>query len=227
VLTDEGQLLLRCSDGDLPFVESAIDTGIDGRIGPDDVAVALDDANSLGIDAPLGGKRASDVELAILAEAPADDPTTLVVGIGDWAADFEAGRRPRAATLTLEDGSWKPSGWGDCDLEPALPADRDWLHVAGPVSGVSAQSTSVSVQVYPDGCRPESAPLVYAPEIVRTGDTLTIYLVSKVWRPHHDGDYFCEGDRGLDSIKVDLGAPLGDRSVYDGSVWPPLLLGTA
>jgi hypothetical protein len=127
------------------------------------------------------------------------------------------------ATFVWENGAWKPWGWGECRLEVSAPGygNASWVLDTQP----DAASTRLQILINERACASGQPPdgREIRPVIDLADDAVTItVLVEPV-----SGGAECPGNPWY-PVTVDLGEPLGKRTLYDGSAvpamersWPP------
>jgi hypothetical protein len=132
-----------------------------------------------------------------------------------------AGDPPYAyAALELRDGHWAPTGWGQCRIE--LQADG-WGNARfrlDPAVRPDPQSRTVSVLATEVACAGGQAPQgreVRAVVLDETEEAVSIVILVEP----STGGQNCPGNPSFE-FQVDLGSPLGDRTILDASVYPPL-----
>jgi hypothetical protein len=132
-----------------------------------------------------------------------------------------AGDPPYAyAALELRDGRWAPRGWGQCRIE--LEADG-WGNARfrlDPAVRPDPHSRSVSVLATEMACAGGQAPQgreVRAVVLDETDEVVSIVILVEA----PTGGQTCPGNPSFE-FQVDLGSPLGDRTILDASVYPPL-----
>lgn len=220
LVTVDGELLMSCGNIRPAFVVSAMDDGVVGLVDEAGVAAALDDLSArFGIDAPreLQGTPASDAEWKVLGGDPVDDPQRLLVGVGHWAAATGTTNGQYVVLDRVADG-WEPSGWGDCNLTPVLVEGASWAEIAAVPGGAEPDSSVVEVLVYERECTSarDPSPYLHEPVVIERDDTVTLYWTSDI----PTGDQTCPGNPRVQRA-VKLAQPLGDRTILDGSTWPP------
>lgn len=219
VVNGDGEVMLRCGGSGPGFAASAMTGGVEGLADKAEVEAALEDlVNEFGIDAPpaLRGVDMGDAEWIVLGKTD-QDPAELVLGVGDWGADGP-GVDGDYVVLDRVDNGWRASGWGDCNLEPVLPADAGWVDIVAAPDGLDPAATSVAVEVIERDCTSGRDPeqFLHEPFVVEDNDVVTVYWTSEAVR----GDANCQGNPPVRQI-VELDQPLGDRALLDGSTWPP------
>ncbi len=144
----------------------------------------------------------------------ATDPTGVVfvaMGPGDpaWVMVHAA----------LGPDGWTVGGYGACQLQPALPqgvwpADF-WLDPDAPPP--AADATTLQGLIRERACASGERPVGRVrPPVVVFDDDSVVVIVTVSEKP---GGADCPGNPSM-PIVIELGQPLGDRSVLDGSVFP-------
>jgi hypothetical protein len=135
--------------------------------------------------------------------------------------DPRVGDPPYAyAALEMRDGQWAPRGWGQCRIE--LEADG-WGNARfrlDPAVRPDPQSSTVSVLATEVACAGGQAPQgreVRAVVLDETDEVVSIVILVEPPRRSQT----CPGNPSFE-FQVDLGSPLGDRTILDASVYPPL-----
>lgn len=114
---------------------------------------------------------------------------------------------------------WRVVAWGGCRPTRVL----DGRSVAGwqlpETATVGAETTSFTALVTEVGCTSGADPTdrLGPPEVVVDQDTVTITLSAD---PLQGDAFACPGVPAV-PVRVDLGEPLGDRTLRDGSRHPP------
>ena len=216
----DGELLMACGNVRPAFAVSAMDNGVVGLVEEAEVAAALDHLSAqYGIDAPreLQGTQASEAEWKVLAGDPADDPQRLLVGVGRWAAATGT-TSGQYVLLDRTTNGWESSGWGDCNLTPVLVDGASWAEITAVSGGAAPSSSTVDVLVSERECTSarDPSPYLHEPVVIERDDTVTLYWTSDT----PTGDRRCPGNpRVHRTVKLDQ--PLGERTILDGSTWPP------
>ena len=121
------------------------------------------------------------------------------------------------ASFKRTDGVWVPSGWGQCRIEVEAVGfgNAAWILDAEPDS----QSGELQVQINERACASGQPPVgrEVVPVVTATDTNVTITVLVESVR----GDATCPSNPWFLSV-IDLGEPLGDRSLLDGSRLPPL-----
>jgi hypothetical protein len=129
------------------------------------------------------------------------------------------------ASFVMEDGTWKPEGWGQCRVVVAAPGFGNATWATDPESAPDPTASTLPIQIMERNCAngepPEGREIL--PVVQGTADRVTItVLVEPVSGPAN-----CPGNPWY-PVSVDLGEPLGERPLYDGStlpaverLWPP------
>jgi hypothetical protein len=152
----------------------------------------------------------SEQRLVLFGRAPGDDSA-------DGFAD---------ATFELRDGEWVASGWGGCHVVVSAPGYGNAATWAtDPQSAPDPAFSELAIQIMERNCANGEAPegREILPVVQRAADRVTItVLVEPV-----PGFANCPGNPWY-PVVVDIGEPMGDRVLYDGStlpaverIWPP------
>lgn len=212
VLTADGEILVNCG-GDAHWPPSAMAAGLPGVLSDDE---ALHTFQHL-LDDPRTGPEAGlslfpdgvDVPWRVLY----DGGDTVTIGLGEWT---EQGPRADATYLSLERAGdvWEAAGWGDCQLASALKPGLEWAEA----TSVREDSGSLVLQVNERQCASarDPEPYLHEPVVVETDDAVTIYWTTTPVVGGAD----CPGNPSVERT-VELEAPLGSRTVLDGSTYPP------
>ncbi len=224
VLVADGEVLIRC--GSVPFKPSAMTGPLREHAEADEIDRALEalidelvtDGAAVEVPPPLAAADEGSYPWRVLGA----DGQRLELAVGSWTAD---GPGEGAMTIGLErdtgDGL-RVTGWGDCRLlEPALAGgDADWADVR--LAGrADPASSSLEVKVSERFCASsrDPSPYLQEPYVVDTGESVTIY-----WTSTPPRSATCPTNPWV-RRSVELSRPLGERAVYDGSLWPPKRLG--
>lgn len=157
----------------------------------------------------------ADADWFVLAR----DGHAATVATGPWSATGP-GRGAQVMYLDNE-GGWKVTSWGDCSrLQPFLDDGAQWVEIGG-VQGSrdTAHPTLLISEVSCTGGR-DPRPHLREPTIVETPDRVTVAWTSDAI----SGMATCVGAMPVPA-ELALNAPLGDRTLYDGSVWPAKKVG--
>lgn len=216
----DGEPMVTCGDIRPGFAVSAMDNGVEGVADEAEVAAALDELRAeAGIDAPRELQKASaaQAEWKVLGGDPTDDPERLLVGVGHWSAATET-TDGQYVVLERTEAGWRASAWGDCQLAPVLVEGASWAEIAAAPGGAVPGSSSIEVLVSETECTSsrDPGPYLHEPIVVERDDVVTIYWTSDTPTGAQD----CPGNPRVRRT-VHLDRPLGDRTVLDGSRWPP------
>jgi hypothetical protein len=153
-----------------------------------------------------------DVEWRVLR----DNGEALTIGLGRWTDQGPVGDEAYVLELEREGDSWTPAGWAECRLSPVLREGLAWAEVTG-YRG-DAQATTVTVEVHERECTSGRDPssFLHEPFVVENAESVTIYWTSDP--PSCDQN--CQGNPSVERA-VELTEPLGHRTVFDGSSYPP------
>jgi hypothetical protein len=216
----DGEPMVACGNVRPAFAVSAMDNGVAGLADEAEVAVALDELRAeYGIDAPRELQQASvaEAEWKVLGGDPVDDPERLLVGVGRWAASTGT-TAGQYVVLERTAGGWRPSGWGDCNLAPVLVEGASWAEIAAAPGGAVPGSSSIEVLVSERECTSarDPGPYLHEPVVIEHDNAVTVYWTSDTPTGNQD----CPGNPRVQRT-VELDRPLGDRTILDGSRWPP------
>jgi hypothetical protein len=132
-----------------------------------------------------------------------------------------AGDPPYAyAALELREGQWALRGWGQCRIELSADGWGNARFRLNPAVRPDPQSRTVSVFATEMACAGGQEPQgreVRAVVLDETGEAVSIVIL--VEPP--TGNQTCPGNPSFE-FQIDLGSPLGDRTILDASVYPPL-----
>lgn len=148
---------------------------------------------------------------------------TRVAQLADYVQFVAPGRFETGWAIlafALRDGRWEMAVAGQCRLGPAVP-DRvsiaEWrLDPAFPDPALADRTIHVLIneRACASGQTPEGR--VLPPTVVVGADRITITILVR----HVPGGADCPGNPDF-AMPVDLPAPLGDRPLFDGGVFPP------
>lgn len=179
---------------------------------------------------------------ATTAGWPGADREEFVPALEAWLARPDVhGMAPKGltATASVRDAAWRgvfldrtSDGWKvsstseplTCEPQPLLASEKTFWLPVGVLGDVSRSSTEVDVGVGDPQCRlKDPAPYLREPYVVETAESVLVYLT--VPRGYRDGYMSCEMNIDGSSTQwpwtLHLRAPLGDRALLDGSVYPP------
>jgi hypothetical protein len=132
-----------------------------------------------------------------------------------------AGDPPYAyAALELRDEQWAPRGWGQCRIELAADGWGNARFRLDPAVRPDPQSRTVSVLATEMACAAGQAPQGREVRAVVLDETEEVVSIVILVEPP-TGYQSCPGNPSFE-VQVDLGSPLGDRTILDASVYPPL-----
>lgn len=124
--------------------------------------------------------------------------------------------------VSLENGAagWKVSGWGDCQPRVQLPADlgsAEWAFDPAQPKPSAATPTfdAMVTEMECNSGQPADGRIV-GPQIIKSADTVLVIFAVRP-RP---GSQSCPSNPAT-RIGVDLGEPLGGRTLLDGGRLPP------
>jgi hypothetical protein len=124
------------------------------------------------------------------------------------------------AALELRDGQWAPTGWGQCRIE--LEADG-WGNARfglDPALRPDPQSRTVPVLATEVACAGGQTPQGREVRSVVLDETDEMVSIVILVEPPTGGQT-CPGNPSFE-FQVNLGSPLGDRTILDASVYPAL-----
>ena len=152
------------------------------------------------------------------------DAGWILAGMDATAAEFvtvDGDLGMKTVTVGTESGTWRVTGWGDCQARRVLPAglgDADWaLAPDQPALGPDTRSFDALVTERDCASGKSSEGRIAGPDILQAGDLL---LVTFAVRPLPGGAQTCQGNPAT-RVTVHLDAPLGDRRMRDGGALPP------
>jgi hypothetical protein len=122
------------------------------------------------------------------------------------------------ADLELRDGQWAPRGWGQCRIELEADGWGNARFTLDPAVRPDPRSSTLSVLATEMACAGGEAPHgreVRAIVLDETDEAVSIVILVEP----RGGD--CPSNPAFE-FQVDLGSPLGDRTILDASVYPPL-----
>ena len=168
---------------------------------------------------------APELELSFLSEGAeetewrvlAQEESTVTLGLGRWTDDGPVGRA-HIMGLEREGDGWRLSGGGDCRLQPLLRPANTWVELSAPKGGIDRDDTLVTVGVNERECTSgrDPTPFLHEPAVVETETSVTVYWTSA---PPQGGQN-CLGNAPVER-ELALQRPLGDRTLLDGSTYPP------
>ena len=150
------------------------------------------------------------------------DDSGVVLGLGRWTADGPPRDGVTSMTVGPEDGEWRLTGMGECQLAPLLDDGSAWVDVSAPDGGLDRTTTEPTVDVTERECASGRDPseFLHDPHVVETDESVTVYWTSEP--PRGAGN--CMGSLPVEET-LSLDEPLGDRELLDGSVYPPRTVG--
>ena len=145
-----------------------------------------------------------------------------VVSTASTRVDYLAPGRDGWSFVSVEDienqGGWQASEYGRCDLRVVLPQGFGFASwEVDPGHPTQPDATSLTVLATERACASgkSMAGRLEAPIVLYAPDTVTIALVVRA----EPGGQDCQGN-SPEPVLVDLGEPLGSRSLFDGSSYP-------
>lgn len=212
---EEPALRVSCSGAEPGWLPGAMATGIESETPRADIEAALRESEEeMGIDGPFLGART----WIVLAE----DEDTVTLGTGRWTVDGP-GDDAMVVTYRREGDRLVWSGHGQCPrLAPVLAGDRDWVEVTAPPGGLDRSATELTVLVMEHQCTGarDPRPFLDEPTVTESPDRVVISWTSR----RVEGDATCPGNPAVSQV-VELAEPLGERTLLDGSTWPPTVVG--
>jgi hypothetical protein len=146
-----------------------------------------------------------------------------LVGMDAKLAEFVAvGGDLGMKSVSVENGAagWKVSGWGDCRPTISLAdglGEAEWaFDPAQPQPGPATQVFDALVTEMACNSGQPADGRIVGPQLVKSPDTM---LVIFAVRPRPGGQD-CQGNPST-RVSVELGEPLGNRKLLDGSRLPP------
>jgi hypothetical protein len=131
------------------------------------------------------------------------------------------GGDPPYASLRIEmrSGGWAPVGWGQCRIELDAEGWGDARFVIDPRIPPDPEVNQISVEATEVGCAGGQAPEdseVQAVILDENERMVSIVILVKRTK----GATTCQGNPTF-PFEVKLDSPLGDREIFDASVYPP------
>lgn len=148
------------------------------------------------------------------------EPTEPIDGKSLHGDPLVGDSRYAYAYLELRDGRWAPRGWGDCRIELEADGWGNARFSLDPTVRPDPRSGTLSVLATEMACasgRPPQGREVRAVVLDETDEAVSIVIL--VEPP--TGDQNCQGNPPFE-LQVDIGSPLGERTILDASVYPPL-----
>lgn len=224
LLLVDGEVQVGCGGGS-GWPPSVMTEGVDGLITDEEVdrafSEALADEDGWGAELQVSGILGDD-PTAVEWRALTGSGDTVALGIGPWT-DAGPGKGALTVTLRRESGGWVWQGHGDCHLAPVLDDASSWVVVSHPTAGsVDRKTSTPTVGVTERACTGARDPSAYLhePYVVETDEAVTVYWTTE----SPEGYSTCQGNPPTDRT-LELAAPLGDRDLLDGSVYPPQPVG--
>jgi hypothetical protein len=217
----DGEVQVGCG-GAPGWSPSVMAAGIDGVVGRAEVVAAFTEL----LQNP---EIAGELEMSFLQDGPeqtewrvlAAEGDSLTLGLGTWTEDGP-GEGARTFGLERDGDGWRWTGGGDCRLEPVLGGDHSWVELTAPPGGLDPTSTTLPVEVSERECTSgrDPRPHLEEPHVVETTTTVTVYWTSVPPEGFHN----CMGNPAV-AATVPLRRPLGERTLLDGSTYPPSPVG--
>ena len=219
VVVVDGEPLVGCGGGE-GWPPSVMASGIES----DFTDEARETFEALLADPQLSG----ELELTFLADGPEtefrvlrEDEGSVTLGLGTWS---DQGPADGAFVMGLvrEGAGWDFGGGGSCELSPVLEPGRDWvdLHRGAPTDDPRTVEIGLSERQCTSARDPR--PFLDEPVVVETDDAVTVYWTTTPMTEAAN----CQGNPTV-RRPLTLDRPLGDRTVLDGSVWPPSVVPVA
>jgi hypothetical protein len=221
--TPDGGVLVTCGHG--PAFPAAMVAGSGIEVYPDEAAAivaALADLKVMGgIDAPesLQQADAEEVKWTVLWSDDLSGEKTLGLLLAPSDSTGFSLDTDWYLILGRQDGQWRATSWSECGARPALPEGSTWAQVALPVDTRTPDGATVNLLVSEIECTGARAPgpfLAAEPVIVETDEEITVYWTSQ----QVPGDATCPDNPWVERT-LHLDQNLGDRTLLDGSTWPP------
>lgn len=174
------------------------------------------DTNGLGGEGPYFEEFVASYDWFV-----ADDSATARVLFGDGGDGKEARRDPPHAFVSLElrEAAWTPVGWGQCRMEVLADGWGNARFALDPGAEPAPHDDRIAVLATEMACTGGGPPDGRRVRSVVVGETEeTISVVILVEPP--TGGQTCPGNPRF-RHEIPLDAPLGDRTVLDGSTYPP------
>jgi hypothetical protein len=221
--TDRGGALgdrVTC-DGEYTFDPADLAQGASGIVSDSEVREALRvlyDESDMGDE--LGPGPFENGTDAVAYRVLGQDGDAIMLAIGRWPAEGP-GRMGLYLAMQRDGETWAYLQGGRCQLRPVLVGDHaSWVEMS-PLGSLDHSSRTVRVGVVEQACTGGRKPGPYLdePRVRTLGDKVVVYWTSTV-----EGSGTCVGPMPQPAT-LTLPRPLGDRDLYDGSVYPPRLVG--
>ena len=125
-----------------------------------------------------------------------------------------------SASFDREAERWTPHSWGQCRIELTAPGFGPARFILDPDHQPDPAASTLAVLATEMACTSGEAPKGRdVKSVVVAQDDDSVSVVVLVEPP--TGDQDCQGNPSF-PLEVDLGSPLGDRTVFDGGVQPAL-----
>lgn len=210
-----GEHMLDCGAGDtISFPVSVVAMGI--RTDQQDaIAEGLSRyVAKAGLDAPTAFRHHSVDQARWHVLAVRGDEAA--VATGRWTADGP-GHGAQMWTLNRDGDRWDVSGGGGCQLEPVPETGRAWSTLLAPAAGLDRTAAAPVILLTPRTCGRFRQ--VETPQVVETATSVTVSWA--VRRP--TTAVSCVGYPALRE-QLPLSRPLGSRTLFDGSLYPPAVV---
>ena len=124
------------------------------------------------------------------------------------------------ADFARDGDRWRPTGWGDCRIQVTSPGLGPARFVLDPEHEPDPAASTLAIQATEMSCASGEAPSGRSVEaVVLDEDEVSVSIVVLV--EPVTGDANCPSNPSF-PLEVDLGEPLGDRTVFDAGVQPAL-----
>lgn len=223
LVTINGEPVVKCGPSGLPFTPSAYLGPHDHSHADPQIVAALERlVAETGVEVPpaLRGVAVKDAPWFVLNQSAQQ----VDIAVGTWTADGP-GRDAMVVDLRWRDGRWWP-GWGNCILARVPPPGYEWATVSRGPRGLDKSSPTVTVTVYEDQCTSGRDPSAYLhhPLVVERDTSVVVYWTTTPYVPAPGTGVACPAVAV--PRQITLSRPLGDRTVLDGSRWPPAPIGS-
>lgn len=222
-----GDLLVTC--GDSPAFPASLvpEGGVEVHSGEAEAVVAaladLKDRGGIDAPGPLRLVEAQEVKWTVLWWDSSTEDETLGLLVAPPEATGFSLDSDEHVVLDRQDGRWSASRWsGTCGAQPVLPADREWAQIALPADATNPAAANVELLVSEIQCTSAREPgpfLATEPVVVESEQSVTVYWTTE----QMTGGAECPGNPWVPRA-IQLQDALGDRSLLDGSTWPPRMV---
>lgn len=219
-LTSAGDVLVTCDDSPAFPASIADEGGVD--VGPDEaeaIVAALADLKEMDPYSPLEDASAQDVTWIVLwRDTEGEEETLGLLLAPPGTTDFSLASDEHLR-LNRQEGRWTVGRWGGtCGTRPSVPAETAWAQVALPAESATPAGAAVELLVSEIECTSarDPDPFLAEPVVVETDEAVTVYWTTE----RMTGDAECPGNPWVPRT-VELDHDLGNRTLLDGSTWPP------